>query len=125
MTAVESEYATPVLGSTPTYNPIGDVVYWYEYPNITNTLDPVTKLPVNTVQGSTPYWKLPQYTLGSAFPTSLDESVVEPGAQNATPLWSPPKWYAIDRYRQYQMGQLGKQYYSTGATPSYPDYKEF
>lgn len=125
LTSLETEYATPISGSTPTFSPVGDVVYWYEYPNIANTVDPVTKLPVTTVQSATPYWKLPQYTYGSSFPVTYDETNQQPGYQNATPIWTPPKWYAIDKYRQYQMGNYGTQYNIVGATPRYPDYKEF
>lgn len=128
LVAVESEYATPVSGSTPRFGSVGDIVYWQEYSDTSFGVENISGVPNAPAQYATPYWKLPMYTEGSAFPVSYDESVVLTNKQNPSINWQPPKWYAIDKYTQYQMGILGDQYnsYSPGATPNiYLDYKEF
>lgn len=103
----------------------GDVVYWYEYPNITSSIDIVSSNIVYPTQSATPSFKIPQYSLGSAFPTTYDEATPR-AITAATPsiVWTPPKWYAIDKYKQYQMGLLGNAINVIAATPVYPSYKE-
>lgn len=118
--------ATGYAASPTSFPAIGDVVAWYEYPNVNAASDPITNLPVGTAQqDELEYWTLPKYTLGSAFPVNYDEDNRNAVGNSATPQWTPPRWYAIDRYRQYQMGLRGNDYYTVGATPSHPDYKEF
>lgn len=114
--------STPSLGQTASQN-VGDVVYWYEYPDTSNNRDEFSGIARSSIQKATPDFAIPQYTFGSAFP------VTEDGLPGATPSgniinWKPPKWYAIDRYTQYQMGLLGKNYYTASATPVYPEYKQ-
>jgi hypothetical protein len=120
LASVESSSASP----SGNFAIVGDVVYWYEYPNVTNSIDPITQFSSSSIQSSTPGWKLPQYTYGSAFPTTYDENYPQAGYNNSVIVWTPPSWYAIDRYKQYQMGLYGSQYNFGGATPKYPDYKE-
>lgn len=101
--AVETE-----LGSTPSSTPVtmyGDVVYWFEnYDNI---------------HYSNESMPLPRFY--TAIPLSGDEIIKEPkfkykyvnheydASPSATPElnWTPPKWFPISRYEQYQMGLLG------------------
>lgn len=120
LASIESNSASP----SGSFTLVGDVVYWYEHPNVTNGIDPITQMPVTSIQSATPYWQLPAYTYGSAFPTTYDESKAQAGYNNSITTWTPPKWYAIDKYKQYQMGVYGSQYNTTGATPIYPEYKE-
>ncbi len=120
LASIESNSASP----SGSFTLVGDVVYWYEHPNVTNGIDPITQMPVTSIQSATPYWQLPAYTYGSAFPTTYDESKTQAGYNNSITTWTPPKWYAIDKYKQYQMGVYGSQYDTTGATPIYPEYKE-
>jgi hypothetical protein len=82
-------------------------------------------MPVGTVQTEMDHWLLPNYTAGSAFPVNYDEENRQATGQATSIPWEPPKWYAIDKYRQYQMGLRGSGYYVVGATPPHPDYKEF
>lgn len=122
---VSAETGSSSPSMTPNANTIvGDIVYWYEYPNVTNIIDEVSQTVNASVQASTPTWSIPPISYGSAFPTSYDEQDIWPGYEMATINWSPPKWYAIDKYKQYQMGILGDDYFVTGATPRYPEYKE-
>lgn len=96
------------MSSTPSSEPVtiyGDVVYWFEnYDNIhySNELVPLPRF----------------YT---AVPLSGDEIIKEPrfkyeyvnheydASPSATPElnWTPPKWFPISRYEQYQMGLFG------------------
>jgi hypothetical protein len=118
--------ASPYFEATPNaYSAIGDVVVWYEYPNVNAAADPITNMPVGTVQTDMDHWLLPNYTAGSAFPVNYDEENRQATGQATSIPWEPPKWYAIDKYRQYQMGLRGSGYYVVGATPPHPDYKEF
>ncbi len=124
LVSLESQSNTVEAVATP-FDAVGDIVFWYEYPNVTLGVDPTTNLPVANNQDATPHWEIPNYTFGSAFPVNYDEEDREAGYSSATPEWEPPKWYAIDRYRQYQMGLYGEEYYESGATPSHPEYREF
>lgn len=127
-----TEGSWPFEQSDP--NLIGDIVYWYEYPDVTISIDPVTGQPPYPIQRATPSWQIPNYTFGSVFPVTLDEEDFLAG-ESATPSiqWNPPIWYAIDKYKQYHMGLSAMQGYFNEdnygdgfdfATPSYPDYKE-
>ncbi|HJS83577.1 MAG TPA: invasin domain 3-containing protein [Nitrososphaera sp.] len=110
---------TTVSGDT-----IGDVVYWHEYGESNYGVENFTGLPHPPVQMATPVWnyqlpvpatpvmgQLPPYSNNNQFPTHYDEATpVAP----ATPIrdtpelcWLPPKWFAIPRYIQYQLGLLG------------------
>ncbi len=104
---------------------VGDIVSWYEYPNVNAALDPITNTPLANNQDATPYWQIPNHTYGSVFPVTYDEEDRLDTTNNATPQWVPPAWYAISRYRQYQMGLYGSAYYQVSATPTNQEYKEF
>lgn len=121
-------------GATPSPDLVGDIVYWYEYPDVTISIDPVTGLPPYPIQRSTPSWEIPNYTFGSVFPVTVDEEDFFAGEASTPSIqWNPPIWYAIDKYKQYHMGlsalegYFNNDNYGDGfdyATPSYPDYKE-
>jgi hypothetical protein len=96
------------MASTPSSTPVtiyGDVVYWFEnYDNIHYSNEPVP---------------LPRFY--TAMPLSGTDIVLEPqfsyrhydqeydATPSATPQigWTPPRWFPISRYEQYQMGLLG------------------
>lgn len=103
----------------------GDIVFWCEYPNINDSVDIITNVGRESYQDATPTHTLPNYSFGSLFPVSLDEVALLNPLESATPDWVPPSWYVIDRYRQYQMGLYGQDYYQPGATPDHPDYTEY
>jgi hypothetical protein len=108
LVSVETESASP----STSYDLIGDIVYWYEYPDVTISIDPLTGLPPYAVQHSTPSWQLDNYTYGSFFPVTMDEDNFYAGiASTPSVIWNPPKWYAIDKYKQYMMGLLGESSY--------------
>lgn len=114
------------LASTPSATPVtiyGDVVYWFEnYDNIHYSSEPVP---------------LPRFY--SSAPLTGDDIISQPAftyryydmEYNSSPLatpelnWTPPKWFQVSRYDQYQMGLLG-------STPNvvstynnlYPDYED-
>jgi len=96
------------MAATPSATPVtiyGDVVYWFEnYDNIHYSNEPVP---------------LPRFY--TAIPLSGTDIVSEPqfsyrhydqeydATPSATPQigWTPPRWFPISRYEQYQMGLLG------------------
>lgn len=128
LVAVESNYSTPVSGSTPYYDAVGDIVYWYEYTDTSFGVENIYGVPKAPVQYATPSWRLPSYSYGSAFPVRYDEANYQATPEDPGIEWQPPAWYSIDKYKQYQMGILGNDYWTleAGATPNfYPDYKEF
>lgn len=96
------------MASTPSATPVtiyGDIVYWFEnYDNIHYSNEPVplprfyTTLPLTgTDIISTPSFIYRHYD------QALDQ------AKSATPgtNWTPPRWFPISRYEQYQMGIFG------------------
>lgn len=123
LAAVESGSASPSM-SLNQFELAGDIVYWYEYPNITNTIDPITQLPLGPIQDATPYWLIPSNTNANSFPATYDEEETQPGYNGIKQVIVPPTWVPMPRYSQYQQGILGTSYGVTGATPRYPDYKE-
>jgi hypothetical protein len=96
------------MSSTPSENPVtiyGDIVYWFEnYDNIHYSYEPVP---------------LPRFY--QTIPLSGTEIVSNPAfiykhynkdfdeVASSTPElgWDPPRWFAISRYDQYQMGVFG------------------
>lgn len=132
--AVETQGATPigVPGATPgtdTYEShamVGDVVYWFEYPEVmygTEQISGQPKLPANVLSTSNamPIAATP------AFPSVYYQDT-DPIPSGAASNWEPPTWYAINKYDQYQYGILGSEPnlidYS-GLDNFHPDYKEF
>jgi hypothetical protein len=51
--------------------------------------------------------------------------------QDATPVdlaWSPPKWYAMNKYQQYQLGFFGNDREISdpdSLSNAHPDYREY
>lgn len=125
LTVLETGSASPNLNRNQ-FDIVGDMVYWYEHPDITNMIDPITQMPISNVQDATPYWNIPSYAGKTTLPVTYDEDDIQAGySGSATPTWLPPKWWAIDRYTQYLIGLDGTAYDTFRATPSYPDYKDF
>jgi hypothetical protein len=124
LAAVESGSASPNMSGNQ-FDLSGDIVYWYEYPNITNTIDPITQLPIPAVQDATPYWIIPSNNVANSFPATYDESETQPGYNGIRQVVVPPRWVPMPRYSQYQQGLLGSSYHTmSSATPTYPDYEE-
>lgn len=128
MVSVESDYATPISGSTPTFDAVGDIVYWYEYADTSFGVENIYGVPKAPVQYATPSWNLPRYSQRKKFPVRHDESHYQATPEDPGIIWQPPKWYSMNKYKQYQLGILGDDYWALelGATPNtHPDYKEF
>lgn len=114
------------LASTPSATPVtmyGDVVYWFEnYDNIHYSDE---QLPLPRFYSSAPL-SGDDIILQSRF-TYRHNDMEYDATPSATPdlNWTPPNWFQISRYDQYQMGLLG-------ATPNkvstydnlYPDYED-
>lgn len=107
---------------------VGDVVYWNEYEDTTSNGDDSIEIAGNTAQMATPWYSLPEYFATPVFPVTYDEHYYQEGKRSSNVVtWTPPRWYAVSRFLQYNMGILGSNYlsYNQGATPNvYPDYKE-
>lgn len=131
--AVESKGATPFSGGatpgTDTYQShemVGDVVYWYEYPEVLYGVETISSQPKQAVNFSAADAATP-ISATPVFPGTYDpDSDIE--ASGSAIEWVPPQWYAINRYKQYQYGLLGDTPnvvdYSD-ADSFHPDYKEF
>lgn len=87
--------------------PVGDVVFWLEYPDLADAIDPSTQMPYRLIQDDRRPWDATPYANRSMFPSFYDENHAYGIATPITINWLPPKWYAIDTYQQYQMGLLG------------------
>lgn len=148
MVALESETSSPNYSSSPDYygatpngwnapatpdwELAGDVVFWTEYIDTIHGVENLNGLPRNAVQLSDRTETIPDMATSGAYawPTFYDEATpLAPATPMAGDiLYSPSKWYAIDRYRQYQLGLLGSSREPTSVndlTESYPDYREF
>lgn len=121
--SVESNSASPSF-NTKAFELVGDVVYWYEHPEITSIVDDYTHGVSPTVQDATPISDILPMTSGPAFPSSYEEGFTTSGYVANVINWRPPSWFPISQFDQYQMGLYGNSYEVTGATPRYPDYKE-
>lgn len=86
---------------------VGDVAFWYEHPDLLYGPHPTTGLPRLSVQEATPPSSYPKYSTGNAFPSYYDEATPYAPATPITATWLPPKWYALPKYQQYQLGLLG------------------
>ena len=115
--SVETEFSTNE-NSNPTTTG-GDIVYWYEkYDSTQSSLDePVLQpnLNLNISKG--------HYAEDKAFKVN---TLTEQAYYNAsaTPTWNLPDWYPISKYTQYQMGILGATPYVIEYSNTYPDYEE-
>jgi len=106
----------------------GDVVFWQEYPDVIYGVEIYSGLPQSSVQ-DLEWWDIPDYATPLSFPVSYDEATPTYGSTPSSNLiWEPPKWYAIDKYTQYQLNLLGSDYYeydyTTAQANEHPDYKE-
>lgn len=131
--AAETQGATPLMeASTPgtdtdnMHELVGDVVYWYEYPEAIFGVEPISNqpvLPANIVaaDSATPMIyqsaRIADYDFGATY-TDTD----------AEPNWLPPKWYALNKYEQFKLGIISTEYgivdYSN-YDEFHPDHKDF
>ncbi len=131
--AVESQGATPLMdASTPgtdtdnAHELVGDVVYWYEYPEAIFGVEPISNqpvLPANIVAADSATPMISQSSQIADY--DFDAEYVATGAE---PNWLPPKWYALDKYQQFKLGIISTQYgivdYSN-YDEFHPDHKDF
>lgn len=111
--SMESDSASP-SGSYPA---VGDVVYWYEYPEPTYGVEGFSGLPRAPIQQATPLWNfeyggtIPPYSFFNQFPGNYDEATPDAAAtpilSGGKVVWCPPRWFALPKYIQYQLGLLG------------------
>ena len=134
-------YSASPSGLIGDWEATGDVVFWQEYPAKQNAVvSSNLSIPVPTNQDGRYYiWTdengivryglpVPPPATVNAFPTTFDEATPTAGATPVTNIWSPPRWYAINRYEQYQRGILGDDFYVYRISNSpnvHPDYREF
>lgn len=84
---------------------IGDVIFWYEYPDITNGVENVNGLPIAPVQMTQiDASAIPDYTDGIAHPYEYKEDSTGEPATPVSQNWSPPSWYAVSAYKQWSKG---------------------
>lgn len=129
--------ATPTswdnVGATPDWDLAGDVVFWVEYPHYQHGVENLNGLPrVLTQLGERPE-EIPDYASPGYYtwPAFYDEATpygpATPISDDAMDHF-PGQWYAIDRYKQYQMGLLGTNRVPETAEDlarSHPDYRKY
>lgn len=100
--AVDSE-----LSATATVSPVttvGDTIFWYEsYDNIDINYVQNLKIPdvINyNLDNSLDFYATPMFKV-----SYYNQGVIE--VSDPAPRWSPPEWFPVDRYQQYQSGYLG------------------
>lgn len=104
--------ATPYI--FPQYGPIGDVVFWNEYPDAKfGTNNKITQVPIPPVQNHVNPIETVYYITDPvvAFPVTYNPATPVYHATPVVPIYTPPNWYACDRYTQYQLGLLGHLFY--------------
>lgn len=123
--ALESEEASP-SDATPDWDRVGDVVFWYEYPDAQYGVEEFGGLPQIALQNATPWSDATPYTADAgSFPLLYDEATPTSDYAAVNIEWTPPAWYAIDRYTQYQLGLLGSGYYESSINnDAHPDYRD-
>jgi hypothetical protein len=100
----------------------GDVIYWHEsYDSIQYSYENDIPLPniytINRQEGSQ-ILATPRFAYNHA-----DAEFIY--SYDSTPNWSPPKWVALNRYDQYQMGLMGSTpYYISDYSLLHPDHEE-
>lgn len=128
--AAESEEASPSNG-TPDYDLVGDAVAWYEYPRTSLGVEGIVGLPRTGDQMATPAYIHPRWksdTNANAFPVTYNWSSLEAPATPVSFNYSIEKWYALNRYDQYQAGLLGTETDTVDHTSSddwHPDHKDY
>lgn len=115
--SVESNFNTS--GSIPTSTQAGDIVYWYEkYDSSQSNLgEPVLAPNINVDLGYYYYAATPAFKVN----TSTEEAYYN---SNVVSMWKLPSWYPIARYTQYEMGLIGATPYSVEYSNLRPDYEE-
>lgn len=127
----ENALATPdvdlIALATPQWTMVGDIAMWYEYPGIERGVENLNQLPIQShyIKGedqATPEI-IPNY-----YPVGWSEQATPESATPGTFSDDLPRWYALDKYYQYQMGILGdieeatiSTDYTTGIHPEYKD----
>ncbi len=125
--AIESDLATPTGNdSSPDWEVVGDVVMWYEYPDILHGIENLNQLPIQSSYVADEDQATPE-SIPNRYPVAYSEYITAqatPG-QDTTVY---PKWFAIDKYTQYQMGLLGSVEQATVSTyyddNHHPDHKD-
>jgi len=133
---------TESFSSSPSsqWGTVGDVVFWQEYPprfNAVNGDNQSIPVPSNLDVSQT-LWVddvgalrfeplIPPAATVNAFPVTFDEETPTADATPVTNIWSPPLWYAVNRYDQYQRGILGDDFYVfkiENLPKTHPDYRD-
>jgi hypothetical protein len=108
-------------------NTAGDVVFWLEHPDHKYGANDTNTLPIQLVQMRDTPHDYPHISDDNKFPVQYDESDPQGTVSPVTIDYTVPKWYAINRYKQYQLGFLGTGFYSVDLSllgNAHPDYKD-
>jgi len=136
--STESYSSSPSGGET--WEAVGDVVFWREYPPKFRSVNGENQsIPTSQNLNIQPKIYLdesgrlviepliPPPATVNAFPVTFDEETPTADATPVTNTWSPAKWYAINLYDQYQRGMLGDDFYVfkiENLPQIHPDYRD-
>lgn len=143
MVAMESEKSSPdfwdsttpnTVGSPGEYGLVGDAVFWVEFPDSQYGVENLNGLPKQLMQNLDRTEEIPDMNERGEykFPVVYDELTTN-DVIPSTPVqgnlnYEPSKWYALPKYRQYQLGLLGDDrnpQQSTDLSEAHPDYRKF
>lgn len=96
-----SNSATP----STNYTTVGDVAFWLEYPDNYLGQANINDIPNQVVQLATPVTYFPAQINSYQHPVYYnDANPVTPATPNETPNWTPPAWYPMPAFDQWQLG---------------------
>lgn len=143
MVALESEKSSPdffssatpnTVGSPGEYDLVGDTVFWVEFPDSQYGVENLNGLPKQLMQNLDRTEEIPDMNDRGRykFPVVYDEAITN-SYISATPVenelnYEPSKWYALPKYRQYQLGLLGDDRnpnQESDLSEAHPDYRKF
>lgn len=102
-TSLESDSAVP----SGSWDQVGDVVFWHEYPNARDGVENMSGLPKPPIQMATPIGTMPPYATPNTWPAYYDEATPWAPATPVTIFWLPPVWFIIRRHHHFQIGLIG------------------
>lgn len=85
-------------------NTAGDVVFWLEYADSANSAININGIPYLPVQYATPVSQIPPYIWDPQNPIYYNiGGPVTPATPNGPTNWTPPNWFALPDFDQWQM----------------------
>lgn len=127
LAAETEESASPSHATPSMWDQVGDVAFWLEYPDVAFGVNEYNELPHQLLQFRNSAEDIPEMATVVGFPYTYDDATPYAPATPVGMVWSAPKWYAINKWKQHELGILGTtreklDFGNLGLI--HPDYKE-